>query len=67
GGRLLGAAAAIVASLGKEFERRTAYTRGSYYRLLEMCRDGLDRVAWEEGYRMTVDHAIEYALQNGRS
>jgi len=63
---LLGAAAAIVASMGEVFQTGvTAYTRISYlyYRLLEMCRDRYDQAAWEEGYKMTIDQAIEAALQ----
>ena len=64
-GRLLGAAAAIVASMGELFKTGiTAYTRISYYRLLEMCQDGYDQAAWEEGYKMTIDQAIDYAIES---
>jgi hypothetical protein len=45
------------------FERRTAYTPASYYRLVEMSRSEIDQAAWEEGLRMTIDQAIDYALR----
>ncbi len=62
-GRLLGAADALAASLGERFER-SLWAQHAYRRLVEMARSGFDPAAWEEGYQMTVDQAIDYVLQD---
>jgi hypothetical protein len=63
--RLLGAAEAIVASLGDLIGNVWATDRETYESLITAGHKQMDRTAWLEGQAMSEEEMLVYALEDG--